>query len=128
MDCVGVDTGKVMTEVCVKTWPFDVWTTKERLDVKEVFGGEEEEGVVEVFVELVDEGAAFEVLDVAALDEVLEEDELLAGLEELEGAAADVAEVDGATTGADVGVLVSLVVVAGVSVVSGVVTGVVAGD
>jgi hypothetical protein len=117
-----------MTEVCVKTWPFDVWTTKEMLEVKEVFGGEEEEGAVEVFVELVDEGAAFEVLDVAALDEVIEEDELLAGLEELEGAAADVAEVDGATTGADVGVLVSLVVVAGVSVVSGVVTGVVAGD
>jgi len=113
-DCVGVDTGKVTTEVCVKTWPSDVWTTKERLEVKELFGAEEEVGAEEVFAaELVLGDAALEVLDVVALEveEALEVGELT-GLE-VEGAAV-VAGGDVATSGVDVGV--SLVVVAAVSV------------
>ena len=98
---VGVNAGTVTTEVCVKTWPFEVWTTKETLEVKDGFEEEEEEEEEEVFVELVDEGAALEVLDVAALEDALEEGELLTELEELAGGVDVVSTVE---TEADVGV------------------------
>jgi hypothetical protein len=100
-DSVGVNAGTVTTEVCVKTWPFEVWTTKEMLEVKEGFEEEEEEREEEVFVELVDEDAALEVLDVEALEDALEEGELLTELEELGGGVDVVRTVE---TGADVGV------------------------
>jgi hypothetical protein len=113
-----------MTEVCVKTWPSDVWTTKERLEVKEGFGAEEEVGAEEVFAELVEEGAALEGLDVVVPEEALEEGELTTGLEVVEGAAV-VAGGDEAVSEVDVGV--SLVGEAAVSVgCAGVVTGTVA--
>ncbi len=82
-DPVGVKAGTVTTEVCVKTWPSDVWRTKEMLEVKEGLEEEEEE----VGLVVVDEDVALVALDVAALEEALEEDELAAGVEEPDGGA-----------------------------------------
>lgn len=82
-DSVGGEAGTVTTEVCVKTWPSDVWRIKERLEVKEAFGGEEVEDVVFAGVE---EDVAPSELDAAALEGVFE-DVLAAGVEELDGVA-----------------------------------------
>jgi hypothetical protein len=120
-DPVGVFAGRVMTDVCVKTWPSDVCKTKETLEVKEGFPvAEEAEEVEEVFVGTVDEEATLALLDVETLEGALEDSRLLAELEALEGA----------TTGVVVGVVAPAVVV-GVSLVlegavlcSGVVAGV----
>lgn len=82
-DPVGGEAGTVTTEVCVKTWPSDVWRMKERLEVKEAFGGEGEEE--EVFSG-VEEDVAPAELDAGALDGVFE-DAFAAGVEELDGVA-----------------------------------------
>jgi hypothetical protein len=116
---VGVEAGTVTTEVCVKTWPSDVWTTKERLEVKEAF---EEEEVEVAFAGVEDEDVAAAELDAAALEGVFE-DELAAGAEELEGAAVDCGAVVGAAW--EVGAGVGLEVV-GAALGSAVVAGVVA--
>jgi hypothetical protein len=121
-ESVGVEAGSVTTEVCVKTWPSDVWTTKERLEVKETFEAEEEE---EVFAGVGDEDVAPAGLDAAALEGVLE-GELAAGVEELDGAAVDCGVVVCATC--EVGVGVGLEVAgAGAELASAVVAGVVTG-
>ena len=70
-----------MTAVCVKTWPFDVWITKERLDDEEGLEGVEEVGVEEV----VEGATTLEDPDDEALAEELEEDELTTELVELGG-------------------------------------------
>jgi hypothetical protein len=70
------------------------------LEVKEGLEAEEE-GEEEVLVETVDEGATLVVLVVDTLEGVLEEDELITGLDELEAAVAGV--VVGAA-GEDIGV------------------------
>jgi hypothetical protein len=75
--CVGIELGSVTNEVCVKVWPFDVWTTKEMPDDEEGLGGVEEVGVEVV------EGAALEGPDDEVLAEELEEDELTTELVEL---------------------------------------------
>jgi hypothetical protein len=79
---VGVPAGTVTTAVCVKTWPSDVWTIKEMLEVKDGF----EEGVEEVFVGVEDEDVSPVELDAAALEDGLEDEELAAVVEELDGA------------------------------------------
>ena len=73
----------------MKTWPSDVWTTKERLEVKETL----EEGEEEALVGVEDEDVAPAELDAAALEGVLE-GELAAGVEELGCAAVDCGAVD----------------------------------
>lgn len=79
---VGGPAGTVTTEVCVKTWPSDVWTIKEKLEVSDGF----EVVVEEVFAGVEDEDVAPVELDVAALEDGLEE-ELAVELEVLDGAA-----------------------------------------
>ena len=79
--CVGVPAGTVTTAVCVKTWPSDVWRTKEKLEVKDGF----EAGVEEALSGVEDEDVGAVELDAAALEDRLEEDELAAGVEELDG-------------------------------------------
>jgi len=118
-DSVGREAGTVTTEVWVKTWPSDVWRTKETLEVKEGLEEEEEE---EAFVGVEDEDVTPAELDAAALEDVLEEDELAAGVEELDGAAVVCGVVVGAAC--EVGVGVGLEV-AGADVGSAVVAGVV---
>jgi hypothetical protein len=109
-----------MTDVCVKTWPSDVWTIKVTLEVKEAFE-EAEAGEEDVLVESTDEDATLVVLDDAALEGMLDEDELITELEVLEatvvGVVVGAAEVD---TGA---ALVGEGVALGAAVVAGVVTG-----
>ena len=119
-ESVGVEAGTVTTEVCVKTWPSDVWTTKDRLEVKETFEAEEEE---EVFVVVEDEDVSPAELDAAAFEVVLV-GELAAGVE-LDGAAVDCGAV--VCAACEVGVGVGLDVAgAGAELASAVVAGVVA--
>jgi hypothetical protein len=97
-DPVGAEAGTVMTEVCVKTWPSDVWMIKEMLEVKEGFEEEEEE---EVFV-VEDEDVSPAELDAAALEDAPEDE--LVGVEELDGAAVVCGAVVGAACEEGVGV------------------------
>lgn len=90
------------------------------LEVKEALEGEEEE---EEALAGADEDVAPAELDAAALEGVLEEDVLAAGVEELDGAADDCCAVVGAAC--EVGVGVGLEVV-GATLGSAVVAGVVA--
>jgi hypothetical protein len=91
------------------------------LEVKETFEGAEEEEE-EVFVGLEDEDVAAAELDAAAVEGVLE-DELAAGVEELDGAAVDCGVVDCASCEVGVGVGLEVVGAAlGSAVVAGVVT------
>lgn len=118
-DSVGVAAGNVMTDVCVKTWPSDVWTTKEMLEVKE--GLEAEEVEEEVLGGVVGEDVAPAELDVAAFEGAFEVG-LAAAVEELAGAA----EVCGAVVCGACEVGVGLAVV-GVALGSGEVVGVATG-
>jgi hypothetical protein len=120
-DSVGVEAGTVMTEVCVKTWPSDVWRIKEMLEVNEGLEEGEEEGEEEGALVREDEDVAPGELDAAALEEL--EDELAAGVEELDGAADDCGAVVGAACEVGVGVGLAVVGAAlGSAVVAGVVT------
>lgn len=121
-DSVGVEAGNVTTEVCVKTWPSDVWRTKETLEVKEALEGEEGEEEEEEALAGGDEDVAPAELDAAALEGVLE-GELAAGVEELDGAADDCCAVVGAACEVGAGVGLELV---GAALGSAVVAGVVA--
>lgn len=90
------------------------------LEVKETFEGAEEEEEV-VFVGVGDEDVATAELDAAAVEGVVE-DELAAGVEELDGAAVDCGAVDCAACEVGVGVGLEVVgAVLGSAVVAGVV-------